>query len=265
IQLPDCTLDLDAFHGLLSPRTRLVAVGLASNAVGTVNPVRDMAAAAREVGALTFVDAVHFAPHRRIDVEQLGCDFLVCSAYKFFGPHVGALWGRRSLLESLRPDKLRPAPSGIPGKWMTGTQNHEGIAGLLAAIEYLASLGEGTSRREKLDNAFAAIQLHEHQLADRLLAGLADLPQYQVWGLPQDTPHQSRVPTISVTHAFRTPCDLAEQLTARGLYCWPGNHYALPFTMAAGLEPEGTLRIGLLHYNTLEEVDRLLASFRKIG
>jgi cysteine desulfurase family protein (TIGR01976 family) len=257
------TLDETAYQSLLTERTRLVAIGYASNAIGTVNPVQDMLAAARSCGALTYVDAVHFAPHRLIDVVDLDCDFLVCSAYKFFGPHVGVLWGRRSLLEELQPDRLRPAPSHGPGKWMTGTQNHEGIAGAAAAVEYLATLGAGENLRQRLQGAFRAIQEHEHALLQQLLSGLDELP-VRIWGLPYDGPDGSRVPTVSVTHPQLTPRQLAEALAARGLYCWPGNHYAYPFTLATGLEPHGTLRIGLLHYNTAEEVERLLTALHEL-
>jgi cysteine desulfurase family protein (TIGR01976 family) len=253
----DCTLDLDDFRNKLSERTRLVAVGYASNAVGTVNPIVEMTRAAHEVGALVYVDAVHYAPHGRINVADLGCDFLVCSAYKFFGPHVGVLWGRRSLLESLRPDKLRPAPDTLPGKWMTGTQSHEGIAGAAAAVEYIAGLASSNhdDRPEALDEAFAGIARWERQLVTRLLEGLQSLKQFRIWG-PLDV--ERRVPTVSVTHERLRPLEIADWLGRRGLFCWPGNHYALPLTERLGLEPDGTLRIGLLHYNTLEEVDRLL-------
>lgn len=257
----DCTLNQEHYRSLLNERTRLVAVGLASNATGTINPVREMIAAARSAGARTFVDAVHSAPHRRIHAAELGCDFLVCSGYKFFGPHVALLWGRKELLTALRPDKLRPAPQAPPGKWMTGTQNHEGIAGMKAAIDYLADLsgsGQEIPRRERLDRAFAGIQAHESALAERFLQGLANLPQYRLWGIGSRERLAQRVPTFSLTHSAKTPQELAGLLGAQGIFCWGGNHYALPFTQAMGLEPGGTLRVGFLHYNSLQEVDRLL-------
>jgi cysteine desulfurase family protein (TIGR01976 family) len=258
---PDCTLDLDDLKQKLSPRTRLVAVGAASNAVGTVNPIAEIAAMAHAVGAKMFCDAVHLAPHRRLDVAELGCDFLACSAYKFFGPHVGVMWGRRELLESLTAYKVRPAPNELPGKWMTGTQNHECIAGTLAAIDYLAELGRTSpkqSRREALDGAFAAITEYEAKLAIRLQQGLDRLPQYKSWGITQVGQFDDRVPTFSVTHRTLAPLDVARRLAEAGIFVWAGNFYALPLTETLGVEPAGLVRIGLLHYNTEEEVDYLL-------
>lgn len=270
VRLSDCTLDLDSFERQLSPRTRLVAVGYASNATGAVNPVAKIVAQARAVGALTFLDAVHFAPHGLIDVRAIGCDFLACSAYKFFGPHVGVLWGRRELWESLTPYKLRPAPETLPGRWMTGTQNHEGIVGTAAAVEYLAEIGRtdgGASggRRQQLQAAFEVITAYERELVRPLLAYFSQRPDFRVWGITDPARLAERVPTVSVTHARLTPRQLAEHLEARGLWTWTGNHYALAFTEAAGLEPHGTLRIGLLHYNTAEEVNRLIAALEEIA
>lgn len=264
----DCTLDLDEFHEKLSDKTRLVAVGYASNATGTVNPVAEMTAAAHAVGADLFVDAVHLAPHRLIDVSSLDCDYLAASAYKFFGPHVGLLYGKRSKLESLAAYKLRPSPDTLPGKWMTGTQNHEGIIGTAEAIHYLAELGGSSTspdnRRAALIESFQRIRQHEETLCQRLIAGLTEIPKLRIWGITDFNRLNERVPTVSVTHATRSPEQLAVALAERGLFCWSGNHYALPFTEAMGLEPGGTLRIGLLHYNTEAEVDRLLAAFSEI-
>ncbi len=265
----DCTLDLGSFEAALSDRTRLVAVGYASNAVGTINPVADIVARARSVGALTFIDAVHYAPHGLIDVAALGCDFLVCSAYKFFGPHVGVLWGRRELLESTTPYKLRPSPNDLPGRWMTGTQNHECIAGTLAAVDYVADIGrclhaDSATRRQQLATAFQAIVEYERSLAQRLIAGLGLFESLQVWGIADTTRLHERVPTVSVTHERLTPRELSAGLAELGLFTWAGNHYALPLTEALGLEPEGTLRIGIVHYNTAEEVDRLLNALAAI-
>jgi cysteine desulfurase family protein (TIGR01976 family) len=259
----DCTLDLGSFEAALSDRTRLVAVGYASNAVGTINPVADIVTRARSVGALTFIDAVHYAPHGLIDVAALACDFLVCSAYKFFGPHVGVLWGRRELLESITPYKLRPSPNDLPGRWMTGTQNHECIAGTLAAVDYVADIGrclhaDSATRRQQLAAAFQAIVEYERSLAQRLIAGLGLFESLQVWGIADTTRLHERVPTVSVTHDRLTPREMSASLAEQGLFTWAGNHYALPLTEALGLEPEGTLRIGIVHYNTAEEVDRLL-------
>lgn len=260
----DCTLDLDGFKSKLSDRTRLVAVGCASNAVGTVNPVKEICRLSREAGALTFLDAVHFAPHNLIDVEDFGCDFLACSAYKFFGPHVGILWGRRELLEELPAYKLRPASDALPDKWMTGTQNHECIAGTLAAIDYLAELGRtiasdsSLSRRSALASAYEAITTYEQQLIWHLIDGLRPLDSFKLWGISDPDRRSERLPTISITHRDRIPTEIAEELGRRGLFVWNGNYYALPLTERLGLEPDGMIRIGIVHYNTLREIDRLL-------
>lgn len=260
----DCTLDLDEFRQAITPRTRLVAVGCASNATGGINPVREICTWAKQVGALTFLDAVHYAPHGLIDVQAWGCDFLACSAYKFFGPHLGLLWGKRELLESITPYKLRPAPNSLPGKWMTGTQSHEAIAGTLAAIDYLADLGRALSssdlpdRRAALQAAFAGIVDYEQGLATQLLAGLAHLDDIKVWGPMALDKLGSRVPTFSITHAKLAPLELVRKLDEHGIYAWHGNYYALNFSETLGHEPEGMVRIGLVHYNTSAEVDRLL-------
>jgi cysteine desulfurase family protein (TIGR01976 family) len=267
----DCTLDLDDFKSKLSDRTRLVAVGCASNAVGSVNPVKEICRLSREAGALTFLDAVHFAPHRLIDVNDFGCDFLACSAYKFFGPHQGILWGRRSLLEELPAYKLRPASDLLPEKWMTGTQNHECIAGTLAAIDYLADLGrtlagdESLPRRPALEQAYQAIADYEQQLIWHLIDGLRPLDSFRLWGIADPLRRAERLPTISITHSRRTPTQIAEELGSRGLFVWHGNYYALPLTERLGLEPDGMIRVGLVHYNTLEEVDRLLAALSDLA
>lgn len=270
IHREDCTLDMEDLARKLSPRTRLVAVGYASNAVGTINPIERIVEMAHAAGALVYVDAVHFAPHGLIDVGRLGCDFLVASAYKFFGPHVGVLWGRRELLEKLPAYKVRPAPSSLPGRWMTGTQNHEGIAGAMAAVEYLAELGRtlnplASDRRAALTAAYAAIVPYEQHLAAMLLEGLAAMPEVKVWGIADASRRCERVPTLSITHRRYHPRQIAESLAARGIFTWHGNFYALPLTEALGLEPDGLLRIGLLHYNTEQEVERLLAALSGLG
>ena len=264
IHREDCTLNLEDLRAKLSDRTRLVAVGCASNATGSVNPVQQICRWAQEVGALTFLDAVHYAPHALIDVQRFGCDFLACSAYKFFGPHVGAMWGKRSLLEELQPYKLRPAPDSLPGRWMTGTQNHEGIAGTLAAVDYLADLGRALAkdparpRRESLAVAYGAIGEYERDLASQLLEGLQRLSDVRIWGITDPARLHDRFPTVSITHARHTPTQLAKWLGERGVFVWQGNYYALPLTETLGLEPEGMVRIGLLHYNTPAEVEYLL-------
>ena len=263
---PDtATLDLDTLHDRITDSTRLVAVGAASNLSGSINPVTEITQAAHRVGALVFVDAVHLAPHRLLNVEAWDCDLLACSAYKFFGPHVGLLWGRRNLLESLKAYKLRPASNQLPDKWMTGTGNHEGIAGVGEAIEYLADLGRDVdptaeSRRQALATAFRAIGDHERELSLGLLDGLVRLPGVTVHGITDADLIDQRVATYSITHDQLSPGELAKHLARRGIFTWAGNHYALPVTEALGLEPGGTLRISALHYNTLEEIERTISA-----
>jgi len=264
----DCTLDLEDFKAKLSSKTKLVAVGCASNAVGTVNPVAEITKLAHAVGAQVFLDAVHYAPHAAIDVTAWDCDYLACSAYKFFGPHVGVLYCKRQWMESLPVYKLRPATDELPGRWETGTQNHEGIAGVLAAVEYLAALGREVSpapigppmaRRPALLAAYAVIAEYERKLVTQLLDGLAKLKSVRVWGITDRAKFDQRLPTVSITHAKLAPQKLAEHLADEGVFVWSGNYYALPLTQALGREPEGMVRIGFLHYNTEEEVDRLLS------
>lgn len=273
----DYTLDMDRYRSFLNDRTQLVAVGYASNATGTINPVHEIVEAAHSVGALAFVDAVHYAPHGRIQVNRLDCDFLTCSAYKFFGPHLGVLYGRRELLENIRPYKLRPSTDQLPGKWMTGTQNHEGIAGAAAAVRYLESLHngmndhegcgncDGSSRSAKLDAAFRRIRSYETLLSEQFLRGARGIPGMQIYGITDPERLEERVPTFSMTFHSHSPADVAKRLSAQGIFAWAGNHYALPFTEAAGLEPSGTLRIGALHYNTPEEIERVLNCLRELA
>ena len=268
-----CTLDLDSLDAALSERTRLVAVGLASNAVGTVNPVAEIVRRAHAVGAWTFVDAVHYAPHGPLDVASLGADFLACSAYKFFGPHVGILWGRAELLESLPAYKVRPAAD----RWETGTQNHEGIAGTLAAVEYLAHVGErfgaaeagagaGTTRRGWLVAGMRAIQNHEGRLSVRVLAGLSAIPGLAVHGLADPARVAERTPTFAVTLAGWTPRGLAAALAAAGIYAWDGDFYATTLIEDLGLAAAGgVVRLGMVHYTTFDEVERLLATLAELA
>jgi cysteine desulfurase family protein (TIGR01976 family) len=253
---PDGSLDEDDFRRKLDGRVKLFAVTCASNAIGTMPDVPRLVRAAKEAGALVFLDAVHYAPHGTIDVQAWGCDFLACSAYKFFGPHVGILWGRRALLESLPAYKVRPAPNVPPGRWMTGTQNHEGIAGTLAAIEYLASLGEGATRRERLVRAMSHIQAHEARLAGQLLSGLAEIRRVKVWGLPAGG---QRAPTVGITVAGVSAKEVAARLAAEEVYAWAGHFYALELAEQMGvLDQGGFVRLGLVHYNTSSEVGRAL-------
>jgi cysteine desulfurase family protein (TIGR01976 family) len=264
-----CTLDLASLDAALSERTRLVAVGYASNAVGTVNPVAEIIRRAHAVGARTFVDAVHYAPHGPLDVVALGTDFLACSAYKFFGPHVGILYGRAELLDTLPAYKVRPAED----RWETGTQNHEGIAGTLAAVEYLAEVGRlfgtapaGSGRREQLVAGTRAIEAYERGLSVRTLAGLAMIPGLRVHGLADPARAGERTPTFAVTLAGWTPRGLAEALAGRGIYAWDGDFYAATLIEDLGLaQTGGVVRLGLVHYTTTDEVDRLLATLDELA
>jgi cysteine desulfurase family protein (TIGR01976 family) len=265
VRSDDCTLDLDNLARQLAGRPRLVALTCASNAVGTMPDVKAVARQAHAAGALVFLDAVHYAPHGPIDVQDWGCDFLACSAYKFFGPHVGILWGQRALLEELPAYKVKPSGEALPGRWMTGTQNHEGLAGVAAAIDYLASLGDGPDRRRRLASAMRAIQAHEAGLARRLLAGLAERRRFRVWGITQGEALARRAPTVSLTAADRTPRQMAERLAERGIFTWDGNLYALELAERLGLEERGgLLRLGLVHYNTAEEVDVVLRALDEV-
>jgi len=269
IHADDCTLDMDDLAEKLSPRTKMVAVACASNAAGSVTPVAEIVRMAHDAGALVFLDAVHYAPHALPDVGGWDCDFLACSAYKFFGPHIGVLWGRGELLTELPAYKVRPAPEGIPGRWMTGTQNHECIAGTLAAVEYLADLGrtldaKASDRRAALTAAYAGIAEYERTLLGGLLDGLAELPSVRVWGITHRQRFDRRVPTVALTHRRLRPIELAKFLAERGIFVWHGNFYALPLTEALGLEPEGLVRIGLLHYNTPDETRRLLHALSEL-
>jgi cysteine desulfurase family protein (TIGR01976 family) len=269
IRPDDCTLDMDDFRKKLSSRTKLVAVGCASNAVGTRNPVADITRLAHDAGARVFLDAVHYAPHLLMDVTAWDCDFLCCSAYKFFGPHVGVLYGKRELLEDLPAYKVRPCPETLPDRWMTGTQNFAAIAGVGAAIEYLAaigrSFGETQCRRTKLQQAYSAIEEYEQALAVRLLVGLQAIPGITVHGITDPARSAERVATFSFTHATKTPKEIAEYLGAKDIFVWHGNYYALPLTEALGVEPNGMVRVGLLHYNTTNEVDCLLDALRLLA
>ena len=257
----DCTLDMDDLRRQLTPGTKLLALTCASNAVGTLPDVKTAVRLAHEAGALVYLDAVHYAPHGPIDVQAWDCDFLACSAYKFFGPHVGILWGRRGLLESLSPYKVRPAPETIPDRWMTGTQNHEGIAGVAAAVDYLAGLAPsaGGDRRTRLLSAMVAVKQYETDLCRRLLQGLAERPRFRVRGIADLNRLAERAPTVSITAKDHTAEQMALHLAQRELYTWNGNFYALELTERLGEEERGgLLRLGLVHYNTADEVARLL-------
>ena len=267
-----CTLDMADLERQITPRTRLVAVGYASNAVGTINNVQEITRLAHAVGALVYIDAVHYAPHGPIDVRRLGCDFLVCSPYKFFGPHSGALYGKREHLARLRPYKVRPAPEANPFRWETGTQSHEGQAGILAAVDYLAELGRRaspslvSSRRAALLAAYDVIRPYERSLAERLIKGLLAIPGLTIYGIQEAARGAERVPTVAIRISGHTPRELASYLGERGIFAWDGNYYALNLSERLGVEPAGgMLRIGLVHYNTPEEVDRALEALNEVG
>ncbi|MBM3963443.1 MAG: aminotransferase class V-fold PLP-dependent enzyme, partial [Planctomycetes bacterium] len=262
----DATLCMKSLAYQLGPKTRLVAVTAASNAVGSITDIPTIAKMVHEVGAELFVDAVHFAPHRRIDVYRWNCDYMVCSAYKFFGPHIGILYGRPQRMQELKPYKLRPSPELIPGRWMTGTQNHACIAGVTAAIDYLASLaGSGTSRREKLDIAFNDIVTLETQLIANLIEGLQRIPGVKVFGITDVDRLHERAPTVAFQIAGIKSADAAAALGEQGICGWHGNYYALPLTEALKTEPEGMIRLGCMHYNTKDEVARTLDVIQTIA
>ena len=267
----DCTLDMDGFHKAITPRTKVVAVGYASNAVGTINDVQAITNWAHEVGALVYVDAVHFAPHGPIDVAQLDCDFLACSAYKFFGPHLGLLYGKYELLDNLPALKVIPAGDLPPDKFETGTNNFEAIAGANAAIDYLASVGErfGTGyaqiypefhdRRLHLKTGMTVISRYERALCERLVEGLSQVPEIRIYGITDKQDFQNRVPTVSFTSECFDPAEIARKLDERGIFVWNGHFYAVQSIERLGLSDYGGLvRVGICHYNTAEEVDYLV-------
>jgi cysteine desulfurase family protein (TIGR01976 family) len=265
IRPDDCTLDLDELDRILSPRTRLVAVGWASNAVGTINPVVEIVRRAHAAGAWTYVDAVHWAPHGPIDVRVLDTDFLVCSVYKFFGPHAGVLYGRSDVRERLPAYKVRPAHD----RFETGTQNHEGQAGTLAAVDYLAdvgrSVGGGPDRRAALVAGMSAIRACEMDLYAALVDGLAAIPGVRLWGITDRGRFADRTPTAALTVDGMAPRSLAEALGRQGIATWDGDFYATGLIERLGLANEGgVLRIGLTHYNTGAEVDRLVGALDEI-
>jgi cysteine desulfurase family protein (TIGR01976 family) len=267
----DCTLDMHDLKAKIGGRTRLVAVGYASNAVGTINDVAEVVRLAKQAGALSYIDAVHYAPHGSIDVRQLDCDFLACSTYKFFGPHMGVLYGKREHLKRLRPYKVRPNTNDIPNCWEWGTLNHECIAGIKACIDYWEELGRRakpavTTRRAAILAAHEAIHAHEQQMTAKMLAGLQAIPGLKLYGIINPQQFDNRCATFVVRIEGHTPLELATKLGERGFFTWDGNYYAMNLTEQLDLERlGGFLRIGLVHYNTREEVDRLLAALREIA
>src|ERR1700689_739279 len=289
----DCTLDMADLASKINSKTKLVAVGYASNAVGTINPEKKIIRLAHAAGALAYIDAVHYASHGLIDGADLDCDFLACSTYKFFGPHMGVLYGKREHLQRLRPYKVRPNTNAIPNCWEWGTLNHECVAGIAACVEYLADLGRhviGTSgdgtcgdgrparpssearpvattaRRAAIAAAYAAIHEHERALLVRMMTGLKKIPGLKIYGITDPARFDERCATLAVRIENHTPLELSTKLGERGFFTWDGNYYALNLTEHLDIEKSGGfLRIGLVHYNTMDEVDRLLAALREIG
>jgi len=287
----DCTLDMADLASKINKNTKLVAVGYASNGVGTINPVKEIVRLAHNVGALAYIDAVHYAPHGLIDVAALDCDFLVCSTYKFFGPHMGVLYGKREHLQRLRPYKVRPNTNATPNCWEWGTLNHECIAGIEACVEYIADLGrrgrasldgsfdsaqdrqprrlspqtEMATRRKDIEAAYSAIHEHERALLETMLRGLKTIPGMKIYGITDPAQFKDRCPTFAVRIDGHSPLELATKLGERGIFTWDGNYYALNLTERLDVERSGGfLRIGLAHYNTADEVDRLLAALHEI-
>jgi cysteine desulfurase family protein (TIGR01976 family) len=274
----DYTLDMAGMREALNERTKIVAVGYASNALGTVHDVATITRWAHAVGALVYVDAVQYAPHGPIDVQALGCDFLACSAYKFFGPHVGVLYGRYDLLDRLTAYKVRPAPSRPPGKFETGTQNHEGIAGVLAAVDFLAAIGQQygqpiaeqfpglAGRRLHLKTAMSLLRAYDHILSAAILGELETLPGARVHGIIDRRRLAERVPTVSFSWPGRHPRAIAAALGQQGIFVWDGNYYALAVTERLGLEDKGGMvRIGAALYNTVDEIQRLGHALRGLS
>jgi cysteine desulfurase family protein (TIGR01976 family) len=269
IRESDCTLDLDDLKSKLNTKTKLVAVGYASNIVGTINPIAEITKLAHAAGAMIYVDAVHYAPHGPIDVKALDCDFLICSPYKFFGPHMGTLYGKKEHLKRFKPYKVRPATDSVPECWETGTQVQELLAGIHAAVEYLAELGRrcdpsAKNRREALLAAYRSTVAYERTLLTKLIAALLTIPGLQFFGITEPQRCSERCSTVSFRLPKGTPTDAATFLGERGIFTWDGNFYAINLTERLGLEQSGgVLRVGLVHYNTVQEVDRLLAALQE--
>jgi len=265
------TLDLDDFARALERKPKIAAFGYASNLLGTVNPVKELTKMAKDVGALVYIDAVQYAPHGPIDVQDIGCDFLVCSSYKFFGPHAGALYGKHDLLDELKAYKVRPASDELPHKFETGTQNHEGIAGVLGALEYLEWLGRQfgaeqesalkeagfTGRRLELKKGMSAMRAYESELSKALIGIIESVPGTRVHGITDLDRLDERVPTVSFTVEGKDPEKLAKAIGDENIYVWNGHNYALAIVERMGLlEAGGMVRVGPVHYNTLDELEK---------
>jgi len=253
-------LEFEKLAGLLNKKTKMVAIGAASNILGTINDFEKACSMARDAGALSFVDAVHYAAHELIDVKAIGCDFLACSAYKFYGPHIGMLYGRKELLETIDFPKIRPAPDYSPERIETGTQNHEAIAGAAAAVDFIASLANNGSRRERLAVVFEELHCRQSELTNRLWEGLSEIELVRVYGPPPDSPRTS---TISFAVQGHSSEAVATVLAERGLFASDGDFYAL--TVVERLGVDGLVRAGCACYTTMDEVERLLDGVRAIA
>lgn len=254
-------LELEQLSNLLHGRTKLVAVGAASNSLGTVNDIQRAVLMTRAAGALSFVDAVHYAPHNLVDVKEIGCDFLACSAYKFYGPHIGILYGRQDLLEAIDFPKLRPAPDYSPERVETGTQSHESIVGAAAAVEFLASLGQGNSRRERLVAAFAGMHVHDQKLIAALWGGLSEIKSVRVYGPGIEA---KRTALVAFTVKDYPSVEVSRTLAENGVFTSSGNFYAATVVERLGLAQQGLVRAGCACYTTPEEIERLIAGVRTI-
>lgn len=276
----DGTLNMESMQKALDRKPKLVAVGYASNSLGTVNPIEKITKMAHDAGALVYVDAVQYAVHGPMDVQKIDCDFLVSSSYKYFGPHAGILYGKRELLEKLVAYKVRPATNELPGKFETGTQNHEGIAGILGAIEYFEWLGKEfggqyasdlsqqgySGRRLLLKQAMTAIHAYEFELSRALLSTLEAVPNIRIFGNTDARRLDERIATFSFRIGDMHPRTVAEKLAAENIYVWDGNYYAINVTERLGLEDKGGMvRVGAVHYNTVEEVAKLGEALKKIA
>ena len=256
--------DLSKLEDLLTNRTRLVCIGGASNLTGTINNVDSICRLASDAGAWTYIDAVQSAPHVVTDVQAIGCDFLVCSPYKFFGPHQGVLWGRREVLEKLEPYKVRPAPDTIPWSFSPGTASHEGMAGTAAAVEYFAWVGSamadsGEDRTASVRAGMKLLQDYEQDLSAHLIDGLLSLPGIKVQGITAPEAMPRRVPTVSFTHTSIAPATIARGLADENIFLWSGHNYAVEVARSLGiLESGGAVRVGPVHYNSISEIDRFL-------
>lgn len=255
------TLEFEVLESYLNSKTKILAIGAASNAIGTISDVKKACALAKANGTLSFVDAVHYAAHNLVDVRDFGCDFLACSAYKFYGPHIGILFGRKELLEKTDFPKLRPAPENSPDRVETGTQSHESIVGAAAAVNFLASLSDGNSRREKLSNTFKNVHSRKMDLTEILWNGLSSINGIKLYGQPPDG---NRTPTVGLTLKGIHSKEVSKKLAERGIFTSHGDFYAMTVIEKLGLTEQGLVRIGCACYSTRDEIDRLIESVREI-